>query len=250
MTRIITVFMSASEMKTKYLIGTCVVNEGEKIRRVIRKLNDFPDYGVLIIDDGSTDDSLRNIKHPSLNIIRNTINQGAGYCVRQILAYARDNSYEAVFFISGNDKDDPADIEKLKKAVEAGHDFVQGSRYLKGGEFGGMPFYRKISTRFIHPILFSLITGKKITDSTNGFRAVRLSVLKDKRINLNQSWLDRYELEPYLFYKVITLGYKVTEVPVRKLYPPKQEGYTKMKPITGWWSILRPLIYLGLGIKK
>jgi len=113
-----------------------------------------------------------------------------------------------------------------------------------------MPFYRKISTRFIHPLLFSLITGKRITDSTNGFRAVRLSLLDDKRINLNQPWLDHYELEPYLFYKAITLGYKVTEVPVRKLYPPKQEGYTKMKPIVGWWSILRPLFYLGLGIKK
>jgi dolichol-phosphate mannosyltransferase len=39
-------------------------------------------------------------------------------------------------------------------------------------------------------------------------------------------------------------------VPVTKIYPPKELGYTKMKPITGWWSILRPLVFLGLGIKK
>ena len=51
-----------------------------------------------------------------------------------------------------------------------------------------------------------------------------------------------YELEPYLFFKMIRLGYKVTEVPVTKIYPPHELGYTKMKPITGWWSILRPAV--------
>ena len=71
-----------------------------------------------------------------------------------------------------------------------------------------------------------------------------------KRIDINQIWLDKYELEPYLFYKAITLGHKVTEVPVTKIYPPKEEGYTKMKPFSGWWSILRPLVYLALRIKK
>ena len=99
-------------------------------------------------------------------------------------------------------------------------------------------------------LLPMMITGKKITDSTNGFRALRVSLCKDSKINLNQDWLDHYELEPYLFYKVIRLGYKVKEVPVTKIYPLHKMGYTKMRPITGWWSILRPLVYLGLGIKK
>lgn len=89
-----------------------------------------------------------------------------------------------------------------------------------------------------------------MTDTTNGFRAVRMSMLDDARINLNQQWLDHYELEPYLLYKAIMLGYKVIEVPVTKIYPPRSEGYTKMKAITGWWSILRPLVYLGLRIKR
>jgi dolichol-phosphate mannosyltransferase len=37
---------------------------------------------------------------------------------------------------------------------------------------------------------------------------------------------------------------------VTKIYPMKQLGYTKMKPITGWWSILRPILLLGFGLKK
>ena len=89
-----------------------------------------------------------------------------------------------------------------------------------------------------------------MTDTTNGFRALRLSLFKDERINIDQEWLNTYELEPYLLFKAIQLGYKVTEVPVTKIYPPKKLGYTKMRPIVGWWSILKPIFYLGLGIKR
>ncbi|GAF71073.1 unnamed protein product, partial [marine sediment metagenome] len=122
------------------------------------------------------------------------------------------------------------------------------SRFLKGGAYGRMPVYRIIATKFIHPLLFSLVFGKRITDSTNGFSAIRVGIFKDKRININQEWMNNYELEPYLFYKAIQLGYKVGEVPVSKIYPPKHLGYTKMRFVLDWWSILKPLVLLALGI--
>ncbi len=234
----------------KYLLGTCAFNEGQKIQRMLTKFNDYATYDVLAVDDGSDEKSFEKIESRlGVKVLTNPLQKGAGYCVRQILDYAQQQGYEAVFFASGNDKDLPEDIDKLKKAIEEGFDLVQGSRYLKGGVSGGMPAYRKMATR-LHPWLFSLVAGKKITDSTNGFRAVRVSMLHDPRINLNQAWLDCYELEPYLFFKAIKLGYKVKEVPVTKIYPSKKEGYTKMKPFSGWWSILRPLFFLGLGIRK
>ena len=95
-----------------------------------------------------------------------------------------------------------------------------------------------------------MLAGRKITESTNGFLAMRVSCFRDPRIDIDQPWLDQYELEPYLFFKFIKLGFKVKEVPVTKIYPPKALGYTKMKPFSGWWSILRPIVLLGLGIKK
>ena len=235
----------------KYLVGISVYNEGRKIHRTLAKFSDYALYDVLIVDDASSDGALDQVKESaSVKILRNSINKGAGFTTRQTIEYAREKGYEAAFFVSGNDKDSADDIGKLKEAVEEGYDFVQGSRYLKTGKHARMPFYRIVATRFMHPVLFSLITGRAITDSTNGFRAIRMSVFDDKRIDMAQSWLDRYELEPYLFYKAIVLGYKVKEVPVTKIYPPKEEGYTKMKPLVGWWSILRPLVFLGLRIKK
>ena len=86
-----------------------------------------------------------------------------------------------------------------------------------------------------------------MTDTTNGFRAVRRAVLEDPRIDLEPAWLDRYALEPYFLIRAIRLRWRVGEVPVTKIYPPRSEGYTKMKPVTGWWSILSPILLVGLG---
>ena len=76
----------------------------------------------------------------------------------------------------------------------------------------------------IHPLIFSLAARKRVTESTNGFRAFRTAILRDPRIDWRQAWLDRYELEPYLMLKAIRLGYRHVEVPVTKIYPPHAAG--------------------------
>jgi dolichol-phosphate mannosyltransferase len=153
--------------------------------------------------------------------------------------------------MAGNDKDEPNEIDRLLTPLREGKaDFVQGSRWLSGGSVGGdMPIYRKWATK-LHPGLFSITVRKHLTESTNGFRAFRCSLLDDQRINLKQKWLDGYELEPYLLFKVIVLGYRHLEVPCTKIYPKKSLGVTKMRPVLDWWAILRPVIFLGLRLKK
>jgi dolichol-phosphate mannosyltransferase len=153
--------------------------------------------------------------------------------------------------MAGNNKDAPEEIPALLDPIADGRaDFVQGSRFLKrDANFGPMPLYRKLATR-VHPVLFSLVAGRRVTESTNGFRALRTSILADPRLRLHQPWLDHYELEPYLYLMVMRLGYRTTEVPVTKIYPPRRLGQTKMRPLSGWWSILRPLVYVGLGLRK
>jgi len=234
----------------KILAMAAALNEAGKIGEVVKRIpRDLVD-SILVIDDGSTDTTAEEAKRFGADVISFGTIQGAGAAVRRAIEHAIANGFDIIVILAGNNKDAPEEIIRLvSPIVDEGYDFVQGSRFLPGGHYGNMPYYRNIATR-IHPIIFSIVTGKRITDSTNGFRAFRISLFKDPRINLWQDWLNEYELEPYLYYKVIKCGYKTTEVPVTKVYPPKQLGYTKMKPITGWWSILRPLILLPLGLKR
>ncbi|MCA9405242.1 MAG: glycosyltransferase family 2 protein [Candidatus Omnitrophica bacterium] len=242
---------------SKILVCPVAYNENIKLNNAIQRFlkcvsADSVDY--LIVDDCSDDgttEMVQSYASRGVQTIRHEQRRGVGSAIRTAITYARKNGYDVLVIMAGNDKDNPEELPRLiDPIVKDGYDFVQGSRYKAANGIGGdMPFYRKIATR-LHPMLMSLITGCKVTDSTNGFRAMRLSIFDDKDIDIHQSWLDKYELEPYLLYKAIKLNYKFKEAPVTKIYPAKKLGYTKMQPLVGWWSILKPLVYLGLGIRK
>ena len=234
----------------RVLAATFAFNEGEKIKRTLARHPADRSYDLLVVDDGSTDGALA-VVDPRVIVLRNETNQGIGASMKQVFQYALDHNYDVLVIQAGNDKDDPLEIPALLAPLAANAaDFVQGSRYLRGGGFSNMPRYRVLGTRIIHPLVFSIAARKRVTDSTNGFRALRTSVLRDPRVDWRQPWLDRYELEPYLMMKAIRLGFRHQEVPVTKIYPRHELGYTKMRPFVDWWSILRPVVYLGLGLKK
>ena len=206
---------------------------------------------VLVVDDGSTDDSAEVARSSGAQVISMGATLGVGAALQIGYDYAVRHDYDVTVTVAGNNKDAPEEIPLLLDPIAEGRaDFVQGSRFLKrDASFGAMPAYRQIATR-LHPLLFSLVARRWVTESTNGFRAVRTCILADPRLDLLQTWLRQYELEPYLYLRSIQLGYRTVEVPVTKIYPPKQVGQTKMKPIAGWWSILRPLVYVGFGLRK
>ncbi len=234
----------------RVLVCTFAYNEGIKIETTVSRIVAATNYASLVVDDGSNDGSIEKLRQFQVNILSSKQNHGVGSSMKRAFEYALENQYDVIVIMAGNNKDDPAEIPRLLDPIfQGGCDFVQGSRFLHGGAHGNMPAYRRLATR-VHPALFSFVVGKRVTESTNGFRAFKTSILRDERIRWKDEWLDKYELEPYLLFKAIKLGYRHTEVPVTKIYPPKHLGYTKMKAITGWWSILRPLVYLGLGVKE
>ena len=234
----------------RVLAAAFAYNEGEKIRRTLARHPAVRAYDLLVHDDGSTDGALEAVPEGVI-VLRNPVNQGIGSAMKRVFQYALDHGYDVLVIQAGNDKDDPLEIPLLLAPLEHDTaDFVQGSRYLGGGGFGNMPRYRVFATRVVHPLIFSLAARKRVSESTNGFRAFRTAILRDPRIDWRQDWLDRYELEPYLMLKAIRLGYRHVEVAVTKVYPPHHQGYTKMRPGVDWWSIMRPVVYLGLGLKK
>jgi len=227
-------------------------NEAGKIERVVGRVpREIVDH-LVIVDDGSTDDTADRARAAGAEVVSLPRVIGVGAAIRTGYDLAVERGADVAVVMAGNDKDRPDEIPRLLDPIADGRaDFVQGSRYLGGGprELGEMPLYRRVATR-VHPLLFSMVIRKRVTESTNGFRAVHRRVLEDPGLDLHQDWLDGYELEPYLYIRTVQLGYRTAEVPVTKVYPPRAQGQTKMRPITDWWSMLRPLVYVGLGLRK
>ena len=236
---------------SRVLLIAPVWNEERKIGSVVDRVPPDVVDDFLVVDDGSNDASARVASERGARVLSLGRTIGVGAAIRTGYGYAVDNGYDIAVVIAGNNKDEPKEIPLLlDPIVEDRADFVQGSRFLSPvASFGAMPVYRKLATR-LHPMLFSLAARRRVTDSTNGFRAIRTNVLAEPKLDLDQDWLARYELEPYLYLQAIRLGYRVLEVPVTKIYPDKALGQTKMKPMVDWWHILSPIFYVGLGIKR
>lgn len=234
-------------------------NNGSKLKSTLDSApKDFP-IDIMILDDGSTDDSFSLIAERGYPVVRHQTNMGIGISIRDSIAYANAKGYKVIAWVPGNNKNSIAEVTRLVSPIINGKaDYIQGSRYLPGSKRDHTPLFRLIMVKLI-ALFLSIITQRRITDSMEGFRAFRLAILDDPDIDINQEWLDRYALEIYLFFK-ITRGrkYKYMEVPISKIYPKikksivnkKGAEYTKIKPFVDWWDILKPIFLLWFGIRK
>ncbi|MCW4010413.1 MAG: glycosyltransferase family 2 protein [Candidatus Bathyarchaeota archaeon] len=186
-----------------------------------------------------------------VHIISKQNREGIGVAIREGIEYGISRKYDIAVIMAGNGKDQPEEIPRLLKPIlKESYDYVQGSRFLNGGRAVKNPFLRRMFSR-LFPFVWTLLTKSRCTDVTNGFRAYKLSLFKNEEIDISQGWLNRYELEYYIHYKALTLGYRVKEVPVSKIYPFNNKGgYSNISPLRDWWQIVGPLLYLKTGIKK
>ncbi len=204
----------------------------------------------IVVDDGSDDGGPELAREAGARVITQARRRGVGAAIRTGIEAARANGHGAVVVLAANGKDDPAEAPRLIDKLNAGCDYVQGSRFLReGGASVHLPRGRGLMIRG-YTLLFRILSGFAATDVTNGFRAYRLSLLNDPRIRIDQSWLDRYELEYYLQWKAIKLGYRVVEVGVSKTYPKGGGNYSKIRRVRDWWSIVKPTLLLWLRLKS
>jgi glycosyltransferase involved in cell wall biosynthesis len=232
-----------------------VFNEAHRVAPVLDACERLLDEGIadafLIIDDGSTDDTAAILaRHPRFVHIRHASNRGAGAAIRAAYRYALEKDFDVVTLFAMNGKDDPLEARRVLAPILADEaDYVQGSRFLRGGSSENLPLHRRVS---IHAftVAFSALAKRRFSDCTNGFRAYRTSFLRDPRVDWEQEWIgDRYELEYYIHFQAAYLGYRLVEVPVSKNYPKDNQPYSKIRGID-WFRMLRPMVYLRLGLRR
>jgi dolichol-phosphate mannosyltransferase len=241
-------------MKPRVIAFMPVYNQEAQIGWVLDRWKPVLEQGlvdeVVAVDDGSTDatpEILGSAEH--CTVITQETRRGIGDGIRAAYRYALEKDYDVFVIMAGNGKDDPMEIGRVLDPVLRGEaDYVQGSRFAKGGHSEGLPSHRNLAIR-VFTWTFSLFVGHRFTDCTNGYRAYTTKILRDERIDWSQDWLTSYELEYYIHYKAAHL-YRVAEVPVSKVYRQKSAdgSYSKMRT-RDWFVALKPLIYLRLGLK-
>jgi dolichol-phosphate mannosyltransferase len=238
--------------KRDYCVVIPVINEGDRIRNLIRKMqavNIAEVADIIIVDGGTTDGSLDIDWLKAHQVGGLLVKKGAGKLSAQLrcaYAFALEQGYKGIVTIDGNDKDDPDPIPDFIQALKDGVDFVQASRFISGGIAENTPKSRDFAIRFIHAPVLSIASGFKWTDTTQGFRAYSRKMLLDPKVAPFRKVFSTYELLAYLSYRVPKLGYKCIEMATVRRYP-KGEVPTKISAIKGNWSVLKVLFKASFG---
>lgn len=148
-------------------------NEAAIIATTVTQIHQFvPDFDVLVVDDGSTDDTARLAESAGAWVLRLPFNTGIGGAMQAGYLYAEEHGYEVAVQVDGDGQHDPRHIPDLLARLRSDPrvDMVTGSRFLAADEEG----YRSSAPRragiSIFSRLVSIITRQRVTDPTSGFR--------------------------------------------------------------------------------
>jgi glycosyltransferase involved in cell wall biosynthesis len=157
--------------------GSCLAvvpayNEAGTIARVVERIAaEAPFLDILVIDDGSTDDTGPQAERAGAHVLRHPFNLGIGGAVQSGFTYALENDYDRLIQIDGDGQHDPSEVRKLMKAMDEDPrlDMICGSRFVTRESEYVAPVSRRTGIH-IFAFLLSRIVGQRVTDPTSGFR--------------------------------------------------------------------------------
>ena len=237
--------------RSKYAVLIPVINEGERLLGQLTRMEFLRGVGDIIIGDGGSKDGsgdpdvLRNFAVRTVLIKRGPGKLSAQ--LRMLLDYGVNEGYEGFVLIDGNGKDGVDAIPRFFEAMDEGFDYVQGSRYIPGGEELNTPLDRKLGVKFLHAPLISVAARHHYTDTTNGFRAISRKAVTDPRLAPFRDIFDTYNLHYYLSIRIPKLGMKVKELPVRRVYPDHGPTPSKIGGFSSKLNIIKLVLHAATG---
>ena len=244
------------EKKKDYVVLIPIINEGERIIKELKRAykHNISDYADIVICDGGSTDGcteevrLRKLKVNTLLVKRDEGKQGAQ--LRMGIWWALERGYKGIITIDGNNKDSIEDVPKFIAKLKDGYDFVQGSRFIKGGRAINTPFMRWVSVNLIHAPIISITARKRFTDTTNAYRAYSRNYLVDERVKPLRDIFMTYELLAYLSVRATQIGMRACEIPVTRAYPKKGKTPTKISFFKGNYELMKILLKNAIGAYK
>lgn len=207
----------------KKLIIIPAYNEAENIEKTIdaitKKAKDF-DY--IIINDCSSDETLKICEEKGYNVVSLPINLGIGGAVQTGYKYALQNGYDVAVQVDGDGQHDPAFLHMMVDyMVEKKCDMVIGSRFInkEGFQSSGT---RRLGIKYF-TILIKLLTGAKITDPTSGLRMINRKVIKAFAVDYPKDYP-----EPESVVSILRQKKNVQEIPV--IMKAREGGVSSISP--------------------
>ncbi|MFA5286892.1 MAG: glycosyltransferase family 2 protein [Candidatus Omnitrophota bacterium] len=184
-------------------------NESANILKLIQDIKKYQ-LEVLVIDDGSTDNTFSIAKDAGVQAMLNLNNQGKGASLVKGFKYALENNFDAVITM---DADGQHLAEDLPFFIEQANDpnthIILGNRMFNVEK---MPYLRVLTNKFMS-WLISNISKQVIPDTQCGFRLIKKEVFKNVKLNTS-----KFDAESELLIKASRLGFKIKSIPIRSIY--------------------------------
>lgn len=199
--------MRSLKMKACVVIPT--YNEAKAVGGLVREVCS-QNLGVIVIDDGSEDDTSRVAGESGAQVLRNQNNEGKGASLIKGFNYVLAEDFDVVITMDGDGQHEPSDIPYFMRLAEYSDSGIFiGNRMLKTSN---MPLVRFLTNKFMS-WLISSVSGQKIPDTQCGFRLIKKDVLR--KLNLRTT---KYETESELLIQASRLGFKIESVPIKTIY--------------------------------
>jgi glycosyltransferase involved in cell wall biosynthesis len=184
-------------------------------------------HEIIVVDDGSTDETFQEARTNGARVIRLVPNRGKGVALRHGI---EQTSGDWLVFLDADGQDDPTEIPNLLKEATDDTVLVNGSRFLGTLNKGAISRPNYVGN-IVMTGLLDLAFGAKITDSQAGFRAIRGDIARGLRLTSKE-----YEIETEMLAKVLKQGHKVVEVAVNRYA--RAAGRTDFRRIRNGMRIL------------
>jgi glycosyltransferase involved in cell wall biosynthesis len=217
-------------------------NERQSVGKLARRLHRaLPTFDILVIDDGSTDDTLKQVP-PETAVVSLPFNLGIGGAMQTGYRYAAIHGYDVAVQVDGDGQHRPGEVHRLvHHLVSTNSDLVVGSRFLGDGKYK-QSFTRLLGIRILDALIKSFC-GLNITDCTSGFR-----VANQRVIRAFAHWYPDDYPEPEVILLLHRAGFKISEVGVRMRQ--RRAGMTSIPLPRGIFYVLKVMLALTLDMAR